>query len=98
MLEALEHGYRASGPPGALRELAELVDAGSDNPLPAARLSAAAGEIDAAFESLERAYSARIPQIIHLRVHPAYDALRSDPRLDDLLRRIGLPRNGRSAT
>jgi TolB-like protein/tetratricopeptide (TPR) repeat protein len=93
MLEALEHGYRASGPPGALRELAELLDAGSENPLVPARLYAAAGEIDAAFDSLERAYRLRIPQIIHLGVHPAYDPLRPDSRLDDFLGRIGLPRN-----
>jgi tetratricopeptide (TPR) repeat protein len=49
------------------------------------------GDLDLAFAELERAYSARIPQLIQLRVNPSFDALRGDPRFDALVRRVGIP-------
>jgi hypothetical protein len=49
------------------------------------------GEKDAAFAALEKAFAARA-FIADINVDPIFDPLRSDPRFDDLLRRIGLPR------
>jgi tetratricopeptide (TPR) repeat protein len=49
------------------------------------------GRTDEAFESLEAAYQARDVWLIELAVEPGFDPLRSDPRFDDLLRRIGFP-------
>jgi tetratricopeptide (TPR) repeat protein len=49
------------------------------------------GEIDAAFEWLEKAYAARDRSLLLLKVNPGYDPLRSDPRLDELAARVGLP-------
>jgi hypothetical protein len=46
---------------------------------------------DAALESLERAYAAHDPQLQNLKVEESYDPLRSDPRFQDLVRRVGLP-------
>ena len=46
------------------------------------------GEKDKAFEWLEKAYDEHF--IIVIKVHPAYDPLRSDPRFRDLLRRVNL--------
>ena len=40
---------------------------------------------------LERGYRERDPQMVLLKSNPAFDPLRSDPRFDDLLRRIGFP-------
>jgi hypothetical protein len=40
---------------------------------------------------LERGYRERDPMMIWLKAHPGLDPLRSDPRFDDLLRRIGFP-------
>ena len=50
-----------------------------------------AGETDEAFAALERGYRAREPAMIYLKGNPDLDSLRSDPRFDDLVRRIGFP-------
>jgi len=48
------------------------------------------GEFDAAFQSLEAAYSKHEMELIYLNVDPQWDSIRSDPRFQSLLRRIGL--------
>jgi serine/threonine protein kinase/Flp pilus assembly protein TadD len=48
------------------------------------------GEKDAAFGFLEAAYRERSYMLIFIKVKPAFDKIRSDPRYGDLLRRIGL--------
>ena len=48
-------------------------------------------EADAAFEWLEKAYERRSGRLGWIRASPRSDPLRSDPRFDDLLRRIGFP-------
>ena len=49
------------------------------------------GEADLAMEWLDRAYRLRDPFIPFLNATPMFDPLRSDPRFQDLLRRIGFP-------
>ena len=51
------------------------------------------GEKEQAFEWLEKAYEEHSSALVHLGDGTACtcDALRSDPRFADLLRRIGLP-------
>jgi TolB-like protein/Tfp pilus assembly protein PilF len=49
------------------------------------------GEDDRAIEYLERAYEERSHWAIYLHIDPAMDALRYNPRFQDLLRRVGLP-------
>ena len=53
--------------------------------------SAAIGETEAAMTWLERAYEERDLHLVLVNTDPRLDALRSDPRFDDLLRRIGFP-------
>lgn len=48
------------------------------------------GEKDQAFLWLEKCFQERTNNMAYLKVLPALDPLRSDPRFDDLLRRIGL--------
>ena len=52
----------------------------------------AIGDTDAAIEELETSYKAREPTLPWVRVHGSeFDALRDDPRFQDLLRRLNLP-------
>ena len=48
------------------------------------------GDNDRAFASLEKAYKAQDLWIKWIKVDPAFDRIRSDPRFADLLRRVGL--------
>jgi serine/threonine protein kinase/Tfp pilus assembly protein PilF len=54
-------------------------------------LYAALGEPEQVFASLEQAYAEHSPSLQFLKVDPAFDSLRSDPRFADLVKRIGLP-------
>jgi TolB-like protein/DNA-binding winged helix-turn-helix (wHTH) protein/Tfp pilus assembly protein PilF len=49
------------------------------------------GEKDKAFEWLEKGYQQRDHDMAFVRGHPDYDKLRSDPRFQDLLRRMHFP-------
>jgi hypothetical protein len=55
-----------------------------------AALQVRSGEINAAFESLEKGYAKHEVDLIYLKVDPSWDNLRSDPHFQDLIRRVGL--------
>ena len=50
------------------------------------------GDTDVAFEWFEKSVEARDWQLGMLKVEPAFDGLRSNPRFAALLERVGLPR------
>jgi TolB-like protein/Tfp pilus assembly protein PilF len=50
------------------------------------------GKKQEAFQWLEEAYKAHDVGLIYLKIDPCLDPLRSDPRFDDLVHRVGLPR------
>jgi TolB-like protein/Tfp pilus assembly protein PilF len=56
-----------------------------------ARNYARLGRMDEAFEWLERAFEERDGNLAFIKTEPAYDGLRSDPRFQDLLRRMNFP-------
>jgi len=56
-----------------------------------ATIYAALGDNDQAFKLLESAYTERSQWLVQLKVDPRFANLHSDPRFQDLLRRIGLP-------
>lgn len=89
--EAHERGWSDGGWRGVGRAWVEAARQRPDVP-PAiiAMICAWIGDVDEAFAWLERAYRARDPAILTLKT-PLFRSLRSDPRYDDLLRRVGFP-------
>ncbi len=95
MVAGLAHAYAASGKTeDARRILDELRAIAEQKYLPAlidvGLAYAALGEKETAFEWLEKAYRERTALLVWLYPDPLADPLRSDPRFDDLMRRIGL--------
>ncbi len=56
----------------------------------AAMIYARLGNVDEAFEWLEKAFDERVSHLADLLIDPEFDNLRGDERFDNLLRRIGL--------
>ena len=73
------------------RELRELSTQRYVAPFLLARLHMALGEYEQALTRLEEAYQKRDPHLTWLKVERVFDPLRSDPRFQDLFRRIGFP-------
>ena len=61
------------------------------SPYALALVHAGLGENGRALEWLERAGEERSPRLVFLRVEPAFDGLRGDPRFDAIRRKLGLP-------
>ena len=61
------------------------------SPLDFARAYAQLGERDLAFQYLDAAFADRSPGLVFLKVDPAWDNVRADPRFADAIRRVGLP-------
>ncbi len=74
----------------AMKIVQELENEHPATPYLMAHVYAALGETEPAFGCLDKAFEERHLQLVSLRVDPALDALRSDPRFADLVRRVGL--------
>ena len=72
-------------------ELGILPRGGSPSGADVAAVQVRLGDFDAAFESLEKGYTKHEAALIYLRVDPSWDALRSGPRFQDLILRVGIP-------
>jgi eukaryotic-like serine/threonine-protein kinase len=92
----LKQAYAALGMRGYWQKRLDLMEKESKQrrvrALTLANLYARLDEKDQAFEWLDKACEERDLRLIFLNVDPIYDGLRSDPRYQDLVRRIGLPR------
>ena len=95
MAEAQQRGWAEGGTEGAVRAVlevqTELASQGLYSPVAIAVAYTWLGEVDQAIAWLERAYEAREAVLYSLKANPLADPLRSDPRFQDLLRRIGFP-------
>jgi tetratricopeptide (TPR) repeat protein len=95
-LPLLKRATVEGGVRGYWRKILELeserIRRGSAQPEPAtmSQCYANIGDNDRAFAWLAKAYEAHSDAMLYLKVNPAYDGLRSDPRFDDLLRRVNL--------
>ncbi len=74
----------------ALHELLQLNESLSVDPIIIAWAYLGMGDKNQALLWLEKAYVQHSTELVSLKVSPACDPLRSDPRFQDLLRRIGL--------
>jgi len=94
-IRALRKAYRTSGAKGYWRQRLGSVQQQMKHhyvsPAFVASIYASLGEKDEAFLWLEHAYAERDNWLSFLKVDPRFDTLRSDPRFQDLQRRIGLP-------
>ncbi len=90
----LAHVRALRGDPSGARALLARLQARSEeayvSPVEVAKLLAALGDRDRAFERLEEAYRTRAPAVAGLGLYPELASLRSDPRCADLLRRMNL--------
>jgi TolB-like protein/Tfp pilus assembly protein PilF len=87
-------GYAMSGNRSeAIKILDEILKSsgGPASKVSIARVYTALGDKDQAFIWLEKAYQERAEALLALKSNQAFDSLRSDPRYQDLLRRIGFP-------
>jgi DNA-binding SARP family transcriptional activator/Tfp pilus assembly protein PilF len=93
-LSFLGFAYAAAGERAeALKALGELVERARRSHVPPyhfAILQAGLGEKDQALAWLERAFEKHSVDLFTLKVEPMFDGLRSDPRFQDLVRRVGL--------
>jgi hypothetical protein len=55
------------------------------------RREAGLGDKNNAFQWLERSYDSHDKGMLYLKVDPCIDPLREDPRLQDLIKRVGFP-------
>ncbi len=93
-ISALGYAYAVSGnilkANEAIKELEALGDDSYVSPYHLATIYAGLKENDKAFVLLNEAYDLRSRSIAWLQVAPEMDSLRSDPRFNELLRRVGL--------
>ena len=95
LLDALARGNAESGPRGAMRAVADEMAARSKldyvDPFRVSSAYAQAGQVNRAFEWLEKAGDRGSLELIYLGLRPDFDVLRSDPRYEILMQRLGLP-------
>jgi tetratricopeptide (TPR) repeat protein len=91
---AIGEDYRKSGYSGVLQfMLGGFQEESKRGYVPASNIGqiyARLGDKDQSLSWLERAYDERDSKISYLKVEPAFDEIRSDPRFKQLLRRLAL--------
>jgi hypothetical protein len=90
---ALKEAYESAGVKGFWQKRLEQLQStpGHAEPTDLAIIYTKFGDKDQAFMWLQKAYLERSPRLVGLNSSPWFDALRSDSRYTDLLRRVGLP-------
>ena len=88
-------GFRSAGWKGALSKAIEARKAqrktGYSSAFEIATMYADLGDKDQAFKWLNTAYQERGLELLGLKTDFLLDSLHSDPRFDELVRKVGLP-------
>lgn len=87
-----EHAGRTEQERQALRKLEQVGDSVPNKQATLLLAYAGTGDKERALKLLERAYAEHSNAIVQIKVDPIYDPMRSDPRFQDLLRRLRLDR------
>jgi tetratricopeptide (TPR) repeat protein len=94
-MAALGHAYamwgRRAAAEGVIEELNKMTGHLYVSPYSMARVYMGLGDKDQTLYWLEKSYQERYSILTYLRVEPIFDGLRTDPRFEDLLRRIFSP-------
>jgi len=86
ILQRLRKAYEISGQAGYLKKYRELV---KQEPYGMAMINGRLGEKTEALRWLDKAYEERSGWLTYLKVDPEFDNLHSDPRFQELLRKMG---------
>lgn len=93
-LAALGHTYAVAHQTAEARKILDQLKERSQQtyvqPSLIALIQIGLGDKNQAFDWLQKAYDDRSSGLLYLKVDPAWDSVRSDPRYLDLLRRVGL--------
>jgi tetratricopeptide (TPR) repeat protein len=76
---------------GMLAEMLKMSSTGYVPPVFIAWLYGALNEMDEAFKWLEKAYQEKDGLVIYIKVEPAFETLKTDPRYDDFVDRFNFP-------
>ena len=94
-LSQLKEAFAKSGAQGYWRRTLEnYKESAKSNYVPSVMVAEACvrvGEEECAFQWLEKGFDERDDLMINLKVEPVFDAIRSNPRYQDLIRRVGIP-------
>jgi len=74
-----------------IADLEALAERRYSSPVRIACVYAGLGDKEHAFEWLEKGYAGRSDHLTQMKTESMFDSLRTDPRFNDLLRRVGLP-------
>jgi tetratricopeptide (TPR) repeat protein len=92
---ALGHAYAVAGRRADAVKVAEELEQQARltyiSPVDIATVYAGLGQTDDMFAWLEQGFEGRAYGLVFLNVDPRFDAVRSDPRFVDLVKRVGLP-------
>jgi TolB-like protein/DNA-binding winged helix-turn-helix (wHTH) protein len=92
----LKEAFAKSGAQGywrrTLENYKETAKSNYVEPVLVAEACARIGDKECTFEWLEKGFEERDDLMINLKVEPVLDSLHSDPRFQDLVRRVGIPR------
>lgn len=92
--DGLRQAYASGGAGGYWRKQLEFLKTDADKGLlvdyAVASVYGRLGDKEQAVNWLEKAYHAHDPYVVYLKIDPPFDKFRSDPRIIDMMRRIGL--------